>query len=485
MLSVREATVWLLGYRDVPFAIRGIFRREVRHMLCWGVVWGGLNGNFCGYVAARSLHASDAMVATIAASVAVANLLAVWWGALIIRWPKKRFLLPAMGLLALVMFSFALTPLAPVERLGGAGRWWLGTAAAGLFAAQVIAGWILLQAINTARTHVWRMNFPESHRARVVARYAIWQVLAGSVWAGLMGFYLDGSVSLVRFGLPSLDLRWLPRAGRPDAYGVLMPLMAVSALAAAWAYVRLPVRGERNRASAATPAPAADNGLPHSLELSYSLPGWFTTFLTGVRSGLSDALVLLRRDRRFAQYMAWQFLAGSATMMIAVPLVLILKERFEVNYGAAAGLLTVVPQMAMVVATPGWAGLFDRWPLLRFRALHMCVWAGGRLLLAWGVWQGSLAVVGAAMAMQGVSLAAGGLAWNLGHMVFSDRQNDATYMGLHQTLTGVRGLTMPFLGLLLFRTVLGWHVIWISGVLQAISAFGFWRMRRREKRAAP
>jgi hypothetical protein len=55
-------------------------------------------------------------------------------------------------------------------------------------------------------------------------------------------------------------------------------------------------------------------------------------------------------------------------------------------------------------------------------------------------------------------------------------------MGVHQTLTGVRGLTMPLAGALLYQYVVGWHVIWISVLLMAIATCGFEKMRRDEIR---
>lgn len=105
-------------------------------------------------------------------------------------------------------------------------------------------------------------------------------------------------------------------------------------------------------------------------------------------------------------------------------------------------------------------------------------------MLTLGIWERSLLLVGVAAVMSGVGLSAGRLAWQLGHMSFSSRENDAAYMSLHQTLTGIRGLVMPFLGLALFRSSLGTHVVWMTAVLQLVSAIGFWSMRQREKRAA-
>ena len=111
---------WLFGYRQVPFAVRGIFRRELPHMLLWGVVWGALNGRYCGFIAARSLHAPDALVGVVVSSIAIANLFAVWWAPLAARRSVRRLLIPGILILAAIMFSFALTPMSrSLDRLAG------------------------------------------------------------------------------------------------------------------------------------------------------------------------------------------------------------------------------------------------------------------------------------------------------------------------------------------------------------------------------
>lgn len=472
---IREGIAWLLGYRQVPYSCRLIFRYEFFHMLVWGLVWGGLNGNFAGYVASRALHASDLLVAVIAASMAVANCFAVMWSSLLLRCSKKGFLHMTMLGTAVVLASVFATPMA--------GAWFAGltgeaTGTAVVFTLQILLCWLLMQASNTARTQIWRLNYPASHRGRILARFAIGQVLCGAAWGALMGAYCDGAFHVGLFGRRWLeaDISWLPLAGTPEAYRVIYPFTGAMALLCVWTYRRVVVRREPAR-----PVPPGGNGLwAPNAEGSYVTPGWFSTLAEGLRAGIREGWSVLRDDRAFRQYMIWQFLAGAATMMIAVPMILILKDVFGSGYLQVASLLIVIPQVVMVITTGPWAHWFDRLPLYRFRAVHMGLWTVSRLLLAAGVGLRSLEVVAAALALAGASLAAGRFSWQLGHMAFSRRFNDATYMGVHQTLTGVRGLTMPFVGLLLYRTVLGWHVIWLSAVLQGITAWGFWRLARTD-----
>ncbi len=53
----------------------------------------------------------------------------------------------------------------------------------------------------------------------------------------------------------------------------------------------------------------------------------------------------------------------------------------------------------------------------------------------------------------GIVNGGGSLAWQLGHNDFAPRDQLSTYMGIHVTLTGVRGAFAPFLGMALY---LGW-----------------------------
>ncbi len=470
--GVREGIAWLFGYRAVPVSARGIFRRELPHMALWGVVWSSLNGGFCGYVARVSLDASVFLVSVIAASVALANLLCVWWAVLAVRRSPRRVLRTAMLAVAGVLGSFLFTPWAAGTLQGKlpAGM----SLAALLFTGQVVLGWIALHAVNTVRTTIWKVNYPDSHRARVLARFAIWQMLVAVVWSAWMGAYYDGGIR-IRLGewCRTIDLSWLPGAASADAYRLLLPLGGVAALVALWFYRGVIIRERPRQTKQQLQAPDEPLG---SGDLDYDSPGWLSVWRARLQIGVLEAYRVLRDDPRFTRYMSWNFLGGSATMMIQVPLVLILAEVFKTSYVEAAGTLIVVPQVATIIAMPAWARVFDHCSISRFRTGQMVVWAASRALLALGIWQHSLLVVCLALAASGVAASAGQFAWRLGHMAFSTPKNDALYLGTHQTLTGVRGLTMPFLGAALYLYVLGWHIIWMTAVLQGFSAIGFYRM---------
>jgi hypothetical protein len=85
--------------------------------------------------------------------------------------------------------------------------------------------------------------------------------------------------------------------------------------------------------------------------------------------------------------------------------------------------------------------------------------------------------------MLGIARGGGALAWQLGHNDFADQKALSAYMGIHVTLTGVRGAIMPFLGMVLYIGFLdvagiGAHLFGIAAGLSVISWVGFRRLHR-------
>ncbi len=469
---------------DIPYTSRAIFRAEVRHVCFWAIVWGSFNGPFCSYVAIQALDASDLIAALIGAAMAFANLLAPWWLRLASEGQPRRVLSAALAASALVLLTFALTPLCDRFPADTFPAWFLtltsprAPVTAVVFATQVILGWIAIQAANSIRTTIWKTNYPAHVRGRVLARFAVWQLIIGSVWVAIIGVYFDGHLTLPdgRGGtLFNIDLSRLARAGEPDAYGLFFPLAALAGVVSLILFQRVRIRGRAVGAPKDPTTTLLDGPAP---EPSYALPGWLATRLDVLRAGFAQSYGILLHDRSFRRYMFWMFVSGSSVMMVQVPFVFILKDKFDVSYASAALVLTFIPQVAVVAFTPLFGRLFDRWGLFHFRSVQMSIWVISRMVLAVAVWQVSMPLILVAMTLMGVALAGGRLAWQLGHMHFSDRANDAVYLGIHQSLTGIRGLIMPFTGALLYRYVLDWHIIWITGIMLACSVVGYARLHR-------
>ena len=169
-LPFQSSLAALFGYRGIPFAVRTIFRREFVHFATWGLIWGALNVNFCGYIATRGLDAGGVFVSFVVAANAISNLLAVWWGSAAVRYPKRTLITIAMTGITLVMLSFAVTPALP------------SSVVVAVFTVQVLVAWFCIAGVGTIRANVWRSNYPDSHRARILGRLLMLPVVIGSLW---------------------------------------------------------------------------------------------------------------------------------------------------------------------------------------------------------------------------------------------------------------------------------------------------------------
>ena len=88
-----------------------------------------------------------------------------------------------------------------------------------------------------------------------------------------------------------------------------------------------------------------------------------------------------------------------------------------------------------------------------------------------GLWVGA--------AIRGIGFGGGVLAWNLGHQDYAPVEQSARYMGLHVTLTGIRGLLAPAFGMALYSILMskgyqaGPLVFYVGAMLSAIGGIGF------------
>ena len=137
------------------------------------------------------------------------------------------------------------------------------------------------------------------------------------------------------------------------------------------------------------------------------------------------------------------------------------------------------------------------WPTspARFRPRQGLFWIAG-LLSNWLV--GLTGIVGLfalPRIVYGASRGGGMLAWNLGHTDLDDRRMVPLYMGIHVTLTGVRGFLAPYLAIVLLygwtpNTIpglpsgtlpafhgIGAHVFLVTTLLPLIAEVGFLRLR--------
>jgi MFS family permease len=276
----------------------------------------------------------------------------------------------------------------------------------------VIAGRLLIAGITTARSVTWSLNYGRHLRARVAGRLQVISSLTIVLATSLAGLVMDAHPQ---------NFRWLYAAGAAiGAVGV-------------WSFSRVTVAGElRHRV----------------LERRGDNDG----------AGRNGFLQILTTDRNYAQYQLYQFVAGVAAMMLEPALVYLVSKQLGGSYIVSIGIITIIPFAMNVLTLPLWGRYLDRVHVAEFRARQNALWVGGVLIMFWGALTGSLVLLAVGRFVNGIVAGGGSLAWQLGHNDFAPREQLAAYMGIHVTLTGVRGAFAPFLGMALY---LGWDDAWL------------------------
>lgn len=368
---------------------RGHYRREI---VAWaglalgiGAVEGGVGGIiakniFEGTVSPAMLNFT---VAVLTGAPAFVNISSFIWTGLSLGRHKIRFL---VGLQIASMVFVALVALAPLNSLG------LLMLVVGVTGARMCwSGVVIL------RSTVWRANYPRHARAKMAGKIATVQIL-------LMAFTGLG------IGLAIKD--------HPEAFRIIYPLVAVIGMAGAWVYRGMRMRGHRALL-------VAENSHDQ-----------------GSRKGINPLALLdvLKYDRRYRRFQFCMFLFGLGNLMVTAPLVIMLKDHFAMNPLESVLIATTLPLLLMPVSIPVWSKLLDRVHIIEFRAIHSWSFVAAiiTMLLASVLNIPALLWVGAVL--QGIAYGGGVLAWNLGHHDFAPVEKASLYMGVHVTLTGIRGL---------------------------------------------
>jgi MFS family permease len=408
-----------------------MFAREVWPWALLGVASGLVEGatvavlvkkGFAGLVAP---HWVDFAVALVSGAPALANISSFAWANLAHGRARVRVLANLQAAFAVAVGLVALAPTAA----GGL----VMTILAVLLARSLWAG------ILTIRAAVWSANYPRHVMARVTGRIVIVSSLGIAGVALLAGRILD---------LHARAARWL------------YLFAALCGLLAAFRYRAVRVRREYQLLAAEAESGAASGAF-----------------------SLAMFREILRTDPQFRSYMFWMSLYGSGNLMMNAQLVVLFSDRLHLGSLQQILLLTAVPLLLMPLFLPWWAQLFDRGHIIEYRARQCWALVAALLLLSLGVvlerpwllWPGAVLV--------GVSYAGANLGWNLGHNDFATPGRAQHYMGVHVTLTGVRGLIAPPLGMACYELLEwqrpGWGAAALLLPLGLVTAgaIGFVRMR--------
>jgi hypothetical protein len=415
--------------RPSPLA-ESIFQREVLSWGLLGLTLGLVEGATAAvlvkqHFAGATAGSVDLAVAMVSGAPAFANVLSFAWANLAHGRARVQLMVALQALFALLVgcVSFASH----------------GSAGLLLTVTSIIAARVLWAGVLTVRAAIWTANYPRNVLARITGRIVIVNSVTVALSAAMVGWALEARM---------LDARWLYGGG------------ALAGLTAAWLYRAMRVR--REFALLAHESASVARADPFSLRM------------------LSQ---ILKEDPAFREYMLWMGIYGGGNLMLTGQLVLVFTEQLHLSSALQIALLAVVPLITQPLFLPWWARLFDGEHVVRFRSRQGWSLVLASAAMCLGVFTNSLVLLWVGAVLLGAANAGANLGWNLGHNDFASVGRAQHYMGVHVTLTGLRGGIAPPAGVLAYMALEAWRkgagevALLLPLALTTIGAYGFGHMR--------
>ena len=353
-------------------------------LLAGGVVGVLINTTFVGGISNWTIGITTALVT---GAGPLANVFSTVWS----RWSQGKDKVAALTLLK-TLFTACLfvVPLVPINPIG------LTVLVTAVLGAQVFWSGII-----TIRAIVWRANYPRAARTAFAAHT---QIIVSIVMS------LVGATAGLAFDLDANSFRWVFLGS------------AIFSVLGIFSFKRVRVRHQKQ------------------LLISEARTKNSGAFRFG------DAFRVLQDDATYRKYLLWQFIFGSGNLMSIAPLILVLTHHMEVP-GLTQILITAsVPTLLMPATTPFWARVLTTHHAVAFRALNSRVFVVASATVFAGAVLQSLPLLWISAVLVGSAFGGGMLVWNLGHNDFAPQERNVEYMSVHVTLTGIRGLIAPLIG---------------------------------------
>jgi len=419
---------------SMPQLSRAHYRREI---IAWpflavmlSTVAGGVTGVLAklGFEGVVNPYLLNIAVGILSGSPMFANISSFAWASLSRGRNKIHFLTGIQLAMAVLIASIALVPRNAVGLL--------------VLIIAAVAARMCWSGIVTLRSTVWRANYPRSDRARMAGKFATLQVTVVALSCMAIGALMETS-----------DL----------AFRIIYPALAAIGLIGVIVYRRMRVRGHREILRAEHAAGEQSVGLWQLIN--------------------DDFINVLRDDRWFRRYMLIMFVFGFGNLMVIAPLLIMLVDRFGYQQFESVLIVATIPMLLMPVSIPMWSRFLDRVHIVHFRALHCWTFVAATLALLLGGVLGTAGLLYLGAILLGLARGGGMLGWNLGHHDFAPAHRVSQYMGVHVTLTGIRGLLAPLVAVGLYTWLESAYQTgpWLFAIclaLNIIGAAGFIQLAR-------
>jgi hypothetical protein len=396
-----------------------------------GVLSGGVAG-----VLVNTVFAGAAPVWVVAIAVALltgagplGNMSSLGWA----HWSLGRAKVGSLNRLQLLL-ALALTTaaLSPIDAFGLT-----------VFVASILAAQVLWCGIITIRASIWRLNYDRTSRFAFAADNQAIVSLIHAVTGGLTGWLIESNAGLFR---------------------ALLIATSVCAIASLFRLRSVRVRHERR--------------LLEAERQSGSNQGF----------RLGRYLSILREDPLYRRYMACMMVLGTGNLMFMAPLILAMNRELGMTSFSQIVVTAALPTLIVPLSARYWSRVLAREHVIGFRqrnsrwyVLAIAVAMTGVVLeLEWILWVAAVVL--------GIAIGGGMLGWNLGHNDFAPEERVGDYLGLHVSLTGLRGLIAPLIGVWCYGSLeliepgLGRWSLLLPLTVTASGSIAFWRFHRDHQR---
>ncbi|HAI14375.1 MAG TPA: hypothetical protein DCM28_21905 [Phycisphaerales bacterium] len=440
--------------KTLPLMTRPSYWRELQTAMTYPVAISMVEGSVIGILARRVFNVEPYVFALIMAAPMLAHFTSFFWS----RLARGKSKIKAITLVRLLMIACLIgIAFLPTTDAGGV-----------ILTILILIIRCCLAGITTLLSTVKRQNYRRNVRARITGKTML---VVSSIMA---------TAPVICYSLLDKD---------PAMFRYIYLLSVLFALVGTWFFSKIRIRGERDllRYENMPTSKPTPQGSPAPL-YEYNPDDAQTTFWQ-----------VLREDKFFRSYQVHQFFLGSGNIMTATMLVFIIEEMtrdMDKGYMWSMVIGTSIPFVVGTMCIQFWARFLDNTHIAKFRVYHTMVFATNIFMVFWAVKFGLLWLLAVSQLVRGVANGGAMLAWQLGHNDFADRRQVMTYIGVHATLTGVRGATAPFIGMLLFE---GWgessfswmpsfegigpYTFLVALAMQAVALFGFFRLYRRMQTA--
>jgi MFS family permease len=364
-------------------------------------------------------------VALLTGAGAMANIMSAAWA----HWSQgRRKIQMVTGLQTAFCACLLLAALVPLTPLGLVG-----------FIAVVLAAQVLWSGIITVRASVWRQNYTRRDRTAFAAQNQVAVSLIHACTGAVTGWLVDKD---------------------PAAFRWILLAVSVAACASLFRLRRIRLRQGKRLLGAELKQKAARRFDPRTY--------W----------------AILSEDALYRRYMKWMMVLGSGNLMFTAPLILVMTNQLHVSGAAQVWIAAALPTLVAPFATPYWARHLSREHVITFRSRNSRWYAAASLLFAAGCVSSSVPMLWVGAAVLGIGIGGGTLGWNLGHNDFTTDERVSEYIGLHVSLTGIRGLIAPLAGVALYGALesswpgSGRWALLLPAALTSIGAIGFYRFNR-------